>query len=153
MSDFLCGCSYCVTVDRGFPLDIANHMIRCHSWRKGMVKAIELMNQTPVPEIVVKKREDINPKEVEYNDVSPCIDYSWVETDLYGWSYIAPGQELFHRDEWVYLEDLKWVWLIAELEGYLYSYEYGWLYNTIYQRQRVIYWYDRRIWILSSSLE
>ena len=58
MKDFLCGCKYCETVDTGEPLDIGGHMIRCHSWRKGMQRTMELMRKTEQPKIEVEIRTE-----------------------------------------------------------------------------------------------
>ena len=55
MKDFLCGCEYCQTVNSGEPLDIAGHMIRCHSWREGMQETIDMLQKSRVPKVKIEK--------------------------------------------------------------------------------------------------
>ena len=158
MKDFLCGCEYCETVDTGEPLDIGGHLIRCHSWRKGMQKTMELMRKTEQPKIEIEIRAE-QPNEIEENFLgetldnvdNPYSDYTWKETELHGWAYATTNQVNFNTDQWIHLEDLGWVWSIANPRNFTYSYDYGWIYTTIYQHSRVLYWYDRRRWILPKN--
>ena len=158
MNDLLCGCEYCETVDKGFPLDLASHMIRCHSWRKGMQKTMELMRQTEQPKIEVEIRAE-EPRQIEENflgenltnEIDPYSDYTWKETELHGWAYATTNQVNFNKDQWIHLEDLGWVWSIANPKNFTYSYDYGWIYTILYQNTRVLYWYDRRRWILPKN--
>ena len=158
MTDLLCGCKYCKTVDKGFPLDLANHMIRCHSWRKGMQKTMELMRQSEQPKVEIEIREE-EPEIIEEkflvetldNVDNPYKDYTWKETELHGWAYATTNQVNFTKDQWIHLEDLGWVWSITNPRNFIYSYDYGWIYTTLYQNTRVLYWYDRRIWILPKN--
>ena len=170
MKDFLCGCEYCETVDTGEPLDIGGHMIRCHSWRKGMQKTMELMLQsqakldapthqiTDQPKIEIEIRAE-QPNEIEENFLgetldnvdNPYSDYTWKETELHGWAYATTNQVNFNKDQWIHLEDLGWVWSMANPRNFTYSYDYGWIYTILYQKTRVLYWYDRRRWLLAKD--
>ena len=174
MNDLLCGCEYCETVDKGFPLDLASHMIRCHSWRKGMQRTMELMRQsqgnadgltyqnqgipTEQPKIEIEIRAE-EPTEIEENfswenltnEIDPYKDYTWKETELHGWAYATTNQVNFNKDQWIHLEDLGWVWSMANARNFTYSYDYGWIYTILYQNTRVLYWYDRRRWLLPKN--
>jgi hypothetical protein len=173
MKDFLCGCEYCETVDKGFPLDLASHMIRCHSWRKGMQKTMELMLQSQgnvdevmhqnqgisdQPKIEIEIRAEQPAIEENFlgenltNEIDPYSDYTWKETELHGWAYATTNQVNFNTDQWIHLEDLGWVWSIANPKNFTYSYDYGWIYTILYQNTRVLYWYDRRRWMLSKNI-
>jgi len=150
MDDFLCGCEYCITVDRGEPLDIAGHLARCHSWRESVQKTMELMNRAKRPDVVVEPK----PAVVEriQDDRPSHEDYSWKETEQFGWAYAATDQLQFDIDQWLYIDDLEWVWTMAGEPRYIYSYDYGWLYNRLYQDTRIYYWYDRRGWFLPKHI-
>ena len=158
MNDLLCGCEYCETVDKGFPLDIASHMIRCHSWRLAMQRTMELMRQTEQPKIEVEIRAE-EPKKIEENflgenltnEIDPYKDYTWKETELHGWAYATTNQVNFNKDQWIHLEDLGWVWSMANPRNFTYSYDYGWIYTILYRNSRVLYWYDRRMWLLAKD--
>ena len=173
MKDFLCGCEYCETVDTGEPLDIGGHMIRCHSWRKGMQRTMELMRQSQgnadgtmhqnqgipdQPKIEVETRTE-EPTEIEENflgenltnEIDPYKDYTWKETELHGWAYATTNQVNFNQDQWIHLEDLGWVWSMANARNFTYSYDYGWIYTILYRNSRVLYWYDRRRWLLAKD--
>jgi hypothetical protein len=159
MKDLLCGCKHCETVDTTFPLDLASHMMRCHSWRKGMQKTMELMRQTEQPKVEVEIRveqpteiEEIFPRETLEDEIDPYKDYTWKETELHGWAYATTNQVNFNKDQWIHLEDLGWVWSMANARNFTYSYDYGWFYTILYQNNRVLYWYDRRRWILPNAL-
>ena len=172
MKDFLCGCEYCETVDTGEPLDIAGHMIRCHSWRKGMQRTMELMRQSQgnvnetmhqnqgipdQPKIEVETRTEEPAIEENFswenltNEIDPYKDYTWKETELHGWAYATTNQVNFNKDQWIHLEDLGWVWSMANARNFTYSYEHGWIYTILYRKTRVLYWYDRRRWILPKN--
>ena len=149
MEDFLCGCDYCQTVDKGEPLDIANHMIKCHSWRRGMEKTLELMSKTTKPEI---KIEEKNHKKIsiknQQNSDPLNKKYSWKESEELGWIYHTGEQAINILNTWVYAEDLGWVWTFAK---FVYSDKYGWIYNTKYKNRRVMYWYDKRMWMFPKA--
>jgi hypothetical protein len=149
MEDFLCGCEYCQTVDKGEPLDIASHMIKCHSWRKGMEKTLELMNRTAKPEVKIeeKDRKKISTKNQQDNKVLNK-KYSWKESEEYGWIYHAEKQTINILNTWIYSEHLGWVWPFAK---FIYSDKYGWIYNVKYKSKRIMYWYDRRMWLLPKA--
>ena len=172
MKDFLCGCEYCETVDTGEPLDIGGHMIRCHSWRKGMQKTMELMRQSQgnvnetmhqnqgipdQPKIEVETRTEQPAIEENFswenltNEIDPYKDYTWKETELHGWAYATTNQVNFNKDQWIHLEDLGWVWSMANARNFTYSYDYGWIYTILHQNTRVLYWYDRRYWLLPTD--
>ena len=161
MKDFLCGCEYCETVDTGEPLDIGGHMIRCHSWRKGMQRTMELMRQSQgipdQPKIEVETRTEQPTIEQNFlgenltNEIDPYKDYTWKETELHGWAYATTKQIDFNKDQWIHLEDLGWVWSMANARNFTYSYDYGWIYTILYRNSRVLYWYDRRRWILPKN--
>ena len=153
LRDFLCGCEYCKTVRTGEPLDIGSHMLRCHSWRVGMQKTIDLMNQTSRPNVVVEEKPaNVTVTAAEDDDRLPHEDYSWKVTEQFGWAYATTGQLQFDIDQWLYIDRLKWVWTIAGEPRYLYSYDYGWLYTRLYIDSRIYYWYDKRRWFLSKDI-
>jgi len=172
MNDFLCGCDYCETVDKGFPLAIASHMIRCHSWRKGMQKTMELMRQsqgkldastyqtqgipTEQPKIEIEIREE-EPKIIEENFsrenltnvIDPYNDYQWRQNEDHGWTYATTHQSTTTEDGWLYREDLGWVWTYTESRNFLYSEQYGWFYSMRYNDRNLLYYYDRRYWLFA----
>ena len=156
MKDLLCGCEHCKTVDPGVPLHIGYHMMKCHSWREGMQETMEMMRKTEKPKVKIEKRPETIPAEIEENFSeeindnvdNPNTDYTWKETDSHGWAYATTNQINFFTDQWLYLEELGWVWTMASNKHFMYTYDYGWIYTMIYQNIRVLYWYDRRIWML-----
>ena len=148
MKDFLCGCEYCITVNQGEPLDISSHMIRCHSWKKGMQKTMEIMQRTKKPNVKVIKKEKEIIKTNKDSHVDIYNDYKWNKDEAYGWTYSTTYQDMNLRDMWRYLDDLGWVWIFGREKNFLYSEKYGWLYLMRYQGSRIAYWYDRRIWSL-----
>lgn len=111
------------------------------------------MNQSLIPEVEIEPRkvDIINNDEPEPVDIYK--DYSWKETELYGWAFATTNQTKFNADQWIYLEELKWVWSPGEMRHFIYSYDHGWLYNTIYRNKRVLYWYDKRIWAMPYQLQ
>jgi len=151
MKDYLCGCEYCITVNQGEPLDISGHMIRCHSWRKGMQKTMEIMRQTQKPKVNIIKKEKEEKRVVEADQdlyVDIYNDYKWREDAAYGWNYSTTYQNMNLKDMWRYLDSLGWVWIFGREKNFLYSEKYGWLYLARYKGSRIAYWYDRRIWSL-----
>ena len=157
IKDFLCGCDHCDTVSTGEPLDIGRHMIMCHSWRKGMQKTMEVMRQTQKPEVEVKEIGD--PKESKIikdqpdENINIYNDYKWRDDPIHGWAYATTHQVISSEDMWLYRRDLGWVWTFGEERKFLYSEDYGWIYNIIYKSKRVLYFYDKRIWLLASRIK
>ena len=155
MKDFLCGCDYCVTVNTQEPLDIASHMIRCHSQREGMMKTIDLMRRMEQEKLDLEKKAS----QLEQSDTIKSIQqaitstYIWSHHEIYGSIYSNPAQLSGSIDRWIYTKDFKWVWSVADLENFLYSYDYGWLYVTEYQWFRVVYWYEQKMWTLPQLIE
>ena len=149
--DFLCGCEYCKTVNPHEPLDIGGHMIRCHSWRKGMQKTMEMMNQTKKPEVIkreVPKENNAIKKENPENPQTPNSKHKW-DKDIDGaWIY---SKQYSLIDSWLYREDSGWFWAFNK-GTFLFSENYGWLYNYIFNKRRIFYWYDKRAWILPKDL-
>jgi hypothetical protein len=96
------------------------------------------------------KRHELARKEAIRSQQELITTYTWKEDELLGHVYSSSLRAI---DQWVYTEDFEWVWTISELENFLYSYEYGWLYITKYQCSRVVYWYDKRLWILPSMVD
>jgi hypothetical protein len=111
---------------------------------------MELMNRAKRPDVVVEPK----PAVVEriQDDRPSHEDYSWKETEQFGWAYAATDQLQFDIDQWLYIDDLEWVWTMAGEPRYIYSYDYGWLYNRLYQNTRIYYWYDRRGWFLPMDI-
>ena len=157
MKDLLCGCDYCKTVDPGVPLHIGYHMMKCHSWREGMQETMEMMRQSKQPKIEVEPRTEEPAIEENFlgenpqDENNPYKDYTWKETELHGWAYATTKQIDFNIDQWIYLEELGWVWSMAKPRNFAYSYDFGWIYFMLYQNNRVLYWYDRRIWMLPQN--
>ena len=150
MDDFLCGCEYCITVNKSQPLDIAGHMMRCHSERDSMLKLWRIMNEMKTLEIEEPEAMIKVPGRDTDNDKTIISDktYVWTETEQFGSVYTATEHLQFDINQWLYIEGIEWVWSIANEPRYLYSYEYGWLYNMLYKNYRIYYWYDRRLWFL-----
>ena len=168
MKDFLCGCEYCETVDPGEPLDIGRHMIMCHGWRDSTMKTFRLMEQmkqqklndkhgVPIEDTlptyhVPQKNE--KPKIEENFSAEPKTihnDYTWREHDIHGWNYSTTAQHILNDEGWIYREDLKWVWTFSKKENFLYSMDYGWFYAMRYKDHKLLYWYDRKYWLLASD--
>ena len=155
IKDFLCGCDYCVTVQTGEPLDIASHLSLCSSTREGMLKTIQIMNQTKKPKIKESKgkqiiKEGLNPIGNRKKDTEDAR-YEWIE-DQYGtWKYLNNYYIDNTIDSWVYREDLGWLWSF-DANRFFYSQKYGWLYNYSLNNRRFFYWYDRRRWVLPKNI-
>ena len=168
VKDFLCGCDYCETVHAGEPLDIGYHMMHCHSWRDSTLKTIRIMEQMKkekelkdkygipiedtLPSYAVPKKQEKKVEEI-FSEEPKTIhnDHTWREHDLHGWNYSATAQNLPNSEGWIYREDIKWVWIFSENENFLYSIDYGWFYAMRYQNHRLLYWYDRRYWLLAND--
>ena len=168
LKDFLCGCEYCETVSTSEPLDIGRHMIRCHSWRDATLKTMNIMEQMKkekeledkygipiedtLPSYAVPKKQEKKVEEI-FSEEPKTIhnDHTWREHDLHGWNYSATAQNLPNSEGWIYREDIKWVWTFSEKENFLYSIDYGWFYAMRYQNHRLLYWYDRKYWLLANE--
>ena len=170
LKDFLCDCEYCETVSTSEPLDIGRHMISCHSWRDATIKTMRIMEQMKkekeledqsgipiedtLPALVVpKKRETKIEEKITEKPKTIHNDHTWREHDLHGWNYSATAQNLPNSEGWIYREDIKWVWTFSEEENFLYSIDYGWFYAMRYQNYRLLYWYDRRYWLLAETFD
>jgi hypothetical protein len=157
LKDFLCGCAYCNTVSRHEPLDIGSHMIRCHSWQKGLQKTMEMMRQTKKPQIEIKKRAEAPPPPPKVihspKPLNLRTDYKWRLNPTHGWVYASTYQVVTSRSCWIYREDLRWVWLFGSQNRFMYSDTYGWFYNSTYLNRRVIYYYEQRRWTVPSALK
>ncbi len=155
LKDFLCGCEYCVTVPTQEPLDIGRHMIMCHSSRDATLKTLEIMRQMKQERLDLEKKAS----QLEQLDVIRSIQdsitstYTWTTHEIYGSVYSDPSQLSRSVDRWIYTEDFKWVWSVADMENFLYSYDYGWLYVTKYQWFRVVYWYEKQTWTFPRLVE
>ena len=163
MKDFLCGCDHCETVPSGEPLNISRHLIMCHSWRESTMKTFRLMEQmklqdsqgVPVedtlPTFEIPDRSTQPEQPVEVDTLDTHADYQWRVDPDHGWTYSTTDQTTTTDDGWLYREDLKWVWTFGPDKKFLYSMDHGWFYNFRYQDQRLLYWYDRRYWLLASD--
>ena len=109
------------------------------------------------PDIEIKKREDQGQNKIirEQADehVNMYNDYKWREDALHGWTYSTTYQTVSLDDMWLYREDLGWVWTFGREKKFLYSEAHGWIYNIIYKSKRVLYFYDRRLWMLASKVK
>jgi hypothetical protein len=168
LKDFLCGCEYCETVSTSEPLDIGRHMISCHSWRDATLKTMNIMEQMkkekeledkygiPIEDTlpsyaVPKKQEKKVEEKISEEPKTIHNDHTWREHDIHGWNYSATAQNLPNSEGWIYREDLEWVWTFSEKENFLYSIDYGWFYAMRYQNHRLLYWYDRKYWLLANN--
>lgn len=168
LKDFLCGCEHCETVSKSEPLDIGRHLISCHSWRDATLKTMRIMEQMKkekeledqygipiedtLPSYAVPKKQETKIEEI-FSEEPKTIhnDHTWREHDLHGWNYSATAQNLPNSEGWIYREDIKWVWTFSDKENFLYSIDYGWFYAMRYQNYRLLYWYDRRYWLLAND--
>ena len=168
LKDFLCGCEYCETVQTGEPLDIGRHLLSCHSWRQSTINTMNIMEQMKkekelddqygipiedtLPMYSVPKKQEKKVEEI-FSEEPKTIhnDHTWREHDLHGWNYSATAQNLPNSEGWIYREDIKWVWTFSEKENFLFSIDYGWFYAMRYQNHRLLYWYDRRYWLLAND--
>ena len=154
MKDFLCGCAHCETVPTQEPLDIGRHMIMCHTWREATMKTMEIMRETEKPKIkIIKKERKKVTRDRADSHVDIYNDYKWRENEVYGWTYSNTHQVMSLDDMWRYLERLGWVWSFGKQKRFLYSEKYGWLYLMNHKGTRVLYWYDRRIWVLLKNFK
>lgn len=155
--DFLCGCEHCETVSRSEPLIIGTHMLRCHSWRDATLRTMEIMEQMKKPEVEIKKREEEPEikiiKEQADEHVNIYNDYKWREDALHGFTYSTTHQSISTEDMWLYLEDLGWVWTFGKDRKFLYSENFEWIYAEIYKEKRILYWYDKRMWVFPSDIK
>lgn len=170
IGDLLCGCEYCKTVSRHEPLDIGEHMTRCHGWRKSYGKTMELMNQSKpdllgvpardkLPSLPKEDSENIHTISTEQNEPemsvidNPYEDYEWRYIDEYGWTYSTTNQSKLNESCWIYSENLGWVYKFGFIENYLYSETYEWVYVMDHGESHIIYWYDKRIWLHISRFQ
>tara|TARA_Y100000361_G_C11159602_1_gene346300 strand:- start:227 stop:787 length:561 start_codon:yes stop_codon:yes gene_type:complete len=158
IKDFLCGCAYCKTVDTGEPLDIGRHMVMCHGWREATLKTMKIMELTKKPEVKVEKRKEVPQHKIIREQADEHVniynDYMWrQENILHGWSYSTTHQAFSQEDIWLYLEDFGWVWTLGKERKFLYTEHNGWIYLMLYKNTRVMYWYDRRIWMTVSKFK
>lgn len=162
VKDFLCGCVYCDTISPGVPLDIGYHMLRCHSWRDSMLKTMSMLEQNkpnphdiPVqdtlPQLPTRKTENnIEVSEPEMSVIDdPYTDYEWRHTEDHGWIYSTTYQQTTTNNTWLYREDLGWVYNFNSSPGFLYSEQHGWFYTMQYYQYSILYWYDRKYWLLA----
>ena len=156
IKDFLCGCDYCKTVDTGEPLDIGRHMIMCHGWRDATLKTMEVMEEMKkakieedTPQVTVPVPED-HPE--PQTDPTTGITYDWQYTDQLGPVFADVNHIQFDVDQWLYLEQIEWVWMMANRPEFIFSYDYGWLYVYRYLGHKLYYWYDKRMWVFSRHL-
>lgn len=112
----------------------------------------EMKREKAAKEEELKKRELAHKEDLRIQQ-ELITTYTWMEDELLGTVYSSPEPYSKSVDRWIYTEDFLWVWTPADLENFLYSYEYGWLYVTKYQWFRVVYWYDRRLWTLPSMID
>ena len=158
LKDFLCGCEYCNTVPTGEPLDIGRHMIMCHSWRDATLKTMEIMEQMKKPDVKIEKREEQTKNKIIREEADEHVniynDYMWrQENILHGWSYSTTHQTFSLEDMWLYLEDFGWTWTFGQEKAFLYTEHNGWIYLMLYKNTRILYWYDRRIWMTVSRFK
>jgi len=175
MSDFLCGCEYCETVDRHSPLNIGYHFSRCHSWRDSWAKSRQAMIDSQKPDVGIPikdtlpdhsrkifgensnddnsnsnniHKKDTTLKEPNMNTIDdPYNDYQWRYIETQGWTYSTTHQSTTTTDGWLYREDLGWVWTFTESRNFLYSEQYGWFYTMRYNDRNLLYYYDRKYWL------
>ena len=157
LRDFLCGCEYCVTVPTQEPLDIGRHMIMCHGWRESTLKTMRVMEELKQQrEQAEKKIEQLEQQPVEAENEQSQLDitnYTWAQDETLGHVFSEKSISMYEVDQWIYSEQLEWVWTMANVDNFIYSYNYGWLYVTRYKWYRGVYWYDRRIWKLAKSFK
>ena len=154
LKDFLCGCEYCVTVPTQEPLDIGRHMVMCHSWRDATINTMKVMEEMKKEKAELEKQLDkASVQDVIIKEPEISIDeYTWSHDDILGNVYTQESIDIHTTDHWIYTEQFEWVWRMAGFDKSLYSYRYGWLYVTKYRWNNVVYWYDRRIWMLCSRI-
>jgi hypothetical protein len=111
-----------------------------------MIKTMELLNETPEPEVLVPPRES-QPEDISITDQQ----YNWSEDTLYGWVYADSTQTTILENQWIYTESLDWIWVFDSPRNFSYSANYGWLYTRIYMGEKVVYWYDKRMWMIPSA--
>ena len=99
-------------------------------------------NKNDIPEVEEKILEE--PKTIHN-------DYEWRTHELHGWNYSASAQHILNNEGWIYREDIKWVWTFSEKKNFLYSVDYGWFYAMSYNNHRLLYWYDRKYWLLAND--
>ena len=167
ISDFLCGCKYCESVNKHEPLDIGIHFSRCLSRNQQFQKTMDILNESKPDPFGIPARDMLpdpsrknfseEPKNVHKVDTTikepkleiindPYDDYEWRYIDNHGWTYSTTIQSSTH-DTWIYREDLGWVFSFGIEANFLYSEEYGWFYSMWYNDRYILYWYDRRYWL------
>ena len=164
IKDFLCGCDYCETVPAGEPLDISGHLIMCHSWRDSTMRTFHLMEkmkQQKLNDMHGVPIEDTLPKfnipdknetpEIKRETQTIHNDYQWRAHEDHGWTYSTTYQHTFNNEGWMYREDLKWVWLFGDNREFMYSLDHGWFYTFKHNNHRLLYWYDRKYWLLAND--
>ena len=153
LKDFLCGCEYCVTVPTQEPLDIGRHMVMCHSWRDATLKTMRIMEE--MKQVEIEQQEPAIEVPSVVNGSGPQSDpitgktYDWQHTEQLGVVFADVEHVQFDIDQWLYLDQIEWVWMLAHQSEFLFSYDFGWLYTQNYFGYRIYYWYDRRMWVFS----
>ena len=129
-----------------------------------MQKTIEEMKKTKKPNFEIpaaellpklkKKKQNLHKKPTE--NVEPKLSiikdpykhYEWRYLNEYGWVYSTQNQ-IDQNKGWIFREDLGWVWRMEDYPSFIYSEKYGWFYCDNYMNRNILYWYDRRYWLLA----
>lgn len=80
-------------------------------------------------------------------------DYKWREHEIHGHVFSTTAQHVLNDEGWIYRDDLEWVWVFGSDQSFLYSVDYGWFYAMAYRSHRLLYWYDRRYWLLAGEFD
>lgn len=157
VKDFLCGCDYCETINPTEPLDIGKHLVTCHGWRDSTRKTMEVMKQLNQPDphgVHVSETLPKPPEKQPEITETPIIitDYEWYEDDLYDEVFMDSKSTSSISNQWIYVDDLGWVWVLGEDKHFVYSADSGWLYNIKYNTHKIVYWYRQEEWFFSHEL-
>ena len=112
---------------------------------------IPIENTLPTYSVPSKHEETVIEENFSQKPKTIHNDHVWRVHDLHGWNYSATAQNLPNSEGWIYREDLKWVWKFAEKEKFLYSVDFGWFYTMRYRSYKLLYWYDRKYWLMASD--
>lgn len=166
ISDLLCGCGYCKTVNPSQPLDVGYHMSKCESWSKSARRSKEIEKETPeqppkrylsivekdgAPFLVdvVEVQEQNKKLETENKDLKDKVEK--LEKRIQELEEFILELELNKKDipidGWVYdPEDFKWVYLSDKIYPYLYSQDLGWMKYEPGSQPKQFYIYKQQKW-------
>lgn len=157
VSDFLCDCDFCKTVNKSEPIDIGYHILKCETWSGRRAKEdkkeapesppqeyLLIVEDSKIPTISeVKKleeeKEKLNAKVKELQNRIKELEDFILELDSQKKDLPIEG--------WIYdSKHFKWVYLSDKIYPYLYSQDLGWMKYEPGSKPKQFYMYKQQKW-------